>query len=50
KDDSHCTENCREVIAGCETPPLEAGSYTVKYAAKTYPLSIPSTPKTPCLQ
>jgi hypothetical protein len=50
KDDSHCTENCREVIAGCETPPLEAGSYTVKYAGKTYPLRIPSTPKTPCLQ
>jgi hypothetical protein len=49
KDDSHCTENCREVVAGCETPYLEAGTYTVKYAGKTYPLRIPSTPKVPCL-
>jgi hypothetical protein len=48
KDGSTCTENCREVTAGCDTPVLKAGTYTVKHGAKSYKLKLPSTPKSPC--
>lgn len=49
KDGSSCTnEICRPVSAGCETPPLEAGKYTIQHGDKSYPLKIPSVLRDPC--
>lgn len=49
KPDSHCSDNCREVTAGCATQPLAAGRYTLKHGDKSVPLKIPSVVRTPCL-
>jgi hypothetical protein len=48
KDGSTCSDECREVMAGCDTPSLEPGKYTVQYGDQTYALKIPSTLKDPC--
>jgi len=49
KDGSTCkTDVCRQVTAGCETPKLEAGTYTLQHGQKSYKLKIPSTPRSPC--
>ncbi len=48
KDGTTCTENCREINAGCETPPLPAGKYTIQQGEQTWPLRIPSVLKDPC--
>lgn len=48
KDGASCSDGCREVVAGCDTPSLEAGKYTVQYGEQTYALKIPSTLKDPC--
>lgn len=50
KDGTSCSEDCREVIAGCDTPSLEPGKYTVQYGDNTYTLKIPSTLKEPCFK
>ena len=49
KPDSQCTENCREVTAGCETPKLAAGTYTLKHGDKSIALKIPSVLRSSCL-
>jgi hypothetical protein len=49
KDGSACpNEICRPVSAGCETPPLEPGKYTIQHGEKSYPLKIPSVLRDPC--
>lgn len=48
KDGATCSDECREVMAGCDTPSLEPGKYTVQYGDQTYALKIPSTLKEPC--
>jgi hypothetical protein len=48
KDGSKCSDGCREVLAGCDTPSLEPGKYTVEYGDQKYTLKIPSTLKDPC--
>ena len=50
KDGATCTENCAEVTAGCETPVLEAGKYTVQYGEEQYTLKIPSKLSSPCFK
>jgi hypothetical protein len=50
KDGSRCGQPCRKVDAGCETPPLEAGTYTVKHGSKTTQLKIPGAVKSACLK
>jgi hypothetical protein len=49
KDNSSCKGVvCRPVSAGCETPKLEAGTYTIVHGDKSYKLKIPSTLRSPC--
>jgi hypothetical protein len=48
KDGATCSDGCREVTAGCDTPSLEPGKYTVQYGDNTYTLKIPSTLRDPC--
>ena len=48
KDGSECTTDCMVLDAACETPPLEAGEYTIRHGDKTYPLKIPSVVRSPC--
>jgi hypothetical protein len=48
KDGATCTEGCAEVTAGCSTPNLEPGKYTVKYGEHTFALQIPSVMRKPC--
>jgi len=50
KDGATCTEDCAEVTAGCNTPELEAGKYTVQYGDQQYTLKIPSKPSEPCFK
>jgi hypothetical protein len=50
KDGASCSENCAEVTAGCETPVLEAGKYTVQYGDKQYTLKIPSKLSSACFK
>jgi hypothetical protein len=49
KDGSTCTDDCRRVTAGCETPTLPAGKYKVVYGEKTFDLKIPNVLRSPCL-
>ena len=49
KDGSHCSEGCREIHAGCPSPPLEAGKYTVQYGEKSWALRVPGAPRSACL-
>lgn len=49
KTDSQCSENCREVTAGCPTEPLAAGTYTVKHGEKSITLKVPSVLRSSCL-
>jgi hypothetical protein len=48
KDGTSCTETCRTVTAGCKTPALEAGVYTVVHGDQSYKLKIPSVLRAPC--
>lgn len=45
-----CTKDCRRVTASCETPVLEAGTYTVTYGKRTFRLRVPSVMKEPCFK
>jgi hypothetical protein len=49
KDGTTCKEHCRIVTAGCDTPVLQAGTYTVAHGDRTFELHIPGTLKQPCL-
>lgn len=49
KEGSSCSEECAEITAACETPPLEPGKYTVRYGNETYSLQVPSRLRAPCL-
>lgn len=48
KEGSSCSEGCLEIVAGCDTPELEAGTYTVQYSKHSYELQIPSSLNKPC--
>jgi len=48
KDGATCTETCREVTAGCESPVLEAGLYTIQHGDQSHELKIPSVLRNPC--
>jgi hypothetical protein len=48
KDGATCSENCKSVTAGCNTPKLEPGTYTIKHGQKSFQLHIPSTPRKMC--
>jgi hypothetical protein len=51
KDGSSCEGEgvpCRPVNAGCETPELEAGVYTVQHGERSFELRIPSVLRSPC--
>jgi hypothetical protein len=50
KPGSICTTDCRPVMAGCDTPVLAPGNYTVKYGRRTFTLRIPSVLRTPCFK
>lgn len=50
KDGTTCSDDCRQVTAGCETPKLEPGRYKVQYGDETYTLKIPSVMRSPCLK
>jgi hypothetical protein len=49
KDGTKCTTDCRIVTAGCDSPALQAGTYTVQHGDRTFKLKIPGTLKQPCL-
>jgi len=48
KDGAACREDCLDVDAACETPPLEPGAYTVRHGDKTYAVKVPSVVRAPC--
>ncbi|HEY2736185.1 MAG TPA: hypothetical protein VGI70_19440 [Polyangiales bacterium] len=48
KDGAICERDCRPVYAGCETPILQAGKYTVHYGPTTFQLKIPGKLQDPC--
>ena len=48
KDAATCQQDCREATAGCESPQLEAGLYTLEYKGQEVPLKIPSALNKPC--
>jgi hypothetical protein len=48
KDGAVCEKDCRPIYAGCETPVLESGNYTVHYGPTTFKLKIPSKLADPC--
>jgi hypothetical protein len=50
KDGASCSDDCKEVIAGCATPSLEPGKYTIQYGDNSYTLKIPSTLRSPCFK
>jgi hypothetical protein len=50
KDGATCTDNCRPILAGCETPELEAGRYTVQHGEQVFELKIPSVLRYPCFE
>jgi hypothetical protein len=50
KDGSSCRDGCREATAGCESPVLEPGEYTLEYGGTETPLKIPSSLNMPCFK
>jgi hypothetical protein len=50
KHGSVCTTDCARVIAGCETPVLKAGKYSVKYGQRTFSVRVPSVMRAPCFK
>jgi hypothetical protein len=45
---SECKEGCIKVTAGCPTPDLKAGTYTVRYGKHEYKVRIPASLRKPC--
>ena len=50
KDGATCQGDCRHATAGCESPVLEPGEYTLEYGGTTVPLKIPSALNMPCFK
>jgi hypothetical protein len=50
KDGATCSKPCSVVSAGCNTPPLERGTYTLVHGRKHMEVRVPSTPKVFCLR
>lgn len=50
KDGTNCRDECRSATAGCESPVLEPGEYTLEYGGTTVPLKIPSSLNMPCFR
>lgn len=50
KEGASCRDGCREATAGCESPVLEPGEYTLEYGGTTIPLKIPSSLNMPCFR
>jgi hypothetical protein len=48
KDGAKCTDDCKRVIAGCETSELAAGSYTVRHGQRAFKLRVPGVLRSPC--
>jgi hypothetical protein len=48
KDGAKCTSNCRSITAGCPTPELKEGLYTVHHGKKQFELQIPTVLDKPC--
>ncbi|HET8937090.1 MAG TPA: hypothetical protein VFN67_26795 [Polyangiales bacterium] len=47
-DGATCSDACRQETAGCESPVLEPGEYTLEYGPNQIPLKIPSALNKPC--
>lgn len=44
-----CTDDCQRMSVTCESPPLAAGTYTIRHGDHEVPLTIPSEPaQAPC--
>jgi hypothetical protein len=50
KDGTTCREDCRDATAGCASPVLEPGEYTLEYGGTEIPLKIPSSINMPCFK
>jgi len=50
KDGTTCTDQCKTVTAGCETPELESGTYQIIHGEKTFKLRVPSVLRDPCFE
>jgi hypothetical protein len=50
KDGTTCRDQCREATAGCASPVLEPGEYTLEYGGTQIPLKIPSALNMPCFR
>jgi hypothetical protein len=50
KDGTTCRDQCRDATAGCESPVLEPGEYTLEYGGTQIPLKIPSALNMPCFK
>jgi len=48
KDGSTCTTDCKSITAACNTPELEAGTYTVKHGETTFTFEVPGLLTDPC--
>lgn len=50
KDGTTCRDQCRAATAGCASPALEPGEYTLEYGGTQIPLKIPSALNMPCFK
>jgi hypothetical protein len=50
KDGASCRDGCREATAGCESPVMEPGAYTVEYGGTEIALKLPSSQSMPCFK
>jgi hypothetical protein len=50
KDGTTCRDQCRAARAGCASPVLESGEYTLEYGGTQIPLKIPSALNMPCFK
>lgn len=50
KDGTTCRDQCRDATAGCASPVLEPGEYTLEYGGTQIPLKIPSALNMPCFK
>ena len=49
KDGARCTTGCKSITASCETPVLEAGTYTLQHGTESFTFEVPSLLREPCL-
>jgi hypothetical protein len=48
KDGARCTKDCKSMTASCETPALEAGTYSVQHGSESFAFEVPGTLREPC--